>query len=1161
MKKQLSNKEKRSQNCRPLFCALFLAMLAGGPVMPVHAEGWQETKITVVQKNVTFGQAISEIESASGYSIVVRDNDINLNEKVTVQVQNKSLREALDQLVKGQKLTYKMTGKNISIYRAAPESVKQNAKSRKVSGVVKDATGEPVIGATVVEKGTSNGIVTDLDGNFSLNVGPDAVLMISYIGYADQEIPTGNKTTFNVVLKEDTKVLDEVVVVGFGSQKKVNLTGSVSTISSEVFAERPVQSATMALQGVIPGLNISKGTGRIDETASINVRGMTTIGEGSSGNPLILIDGMEGDLNTLNPQDIENVSVLKDAAASSIYGSRAPFGVILVTTKNGKSDKFVVNYNNSFRWSTPTKRPKTVDSYRFATYFNDAAANAKMTGHFSPERMQRIRDYIDGKINTVNIPNPSNPSVWADGYDYANANIDWYDELYDKWAFAQEHTASVNGGTEKVQMYASFNYLGQEGMLKVNKDTYDRYATNLKVTSQLTDYLDIKYNMKYLRTESERPYNIGNLGAWGYQTWPVLPVYDDNGYLYSSPSPILSMREGGKAQSNNDSFIQQLQVNFRPLKGLEIVGEVNYALSRNRYHEDVQKVYNHNVAGEVIPNGDNTWVYEDSYTDDYMNFNVYSTYNLELNGGHNLKAMVGFQNENKNSGKISASRNGITVPGMDVIDITNGTDGSGKSTPPSVGGWREDWGVIGFFGRVNYDYQGRYLLEANIRHDGSSRFRRDNRWKTFPSVSVGWNVARENFFEPVSDLVSTLKLRASYGELGNQNTKSLYPTYITMPVGTADSGWIINGKKDNTASAPGLISSTLTWETVKSFNVGVDVDMLSNKLNLSFDWYQRDTKDMVGPAPELPVILGTGVPKTNNTDLRTRGWEFSAKWRDRINNDWSYDVAFNLSDATTKITNYPNENFNLDTYFTGQNVGDIWGYETIGIAKSQEEMDRHLASLPNGGQNSLGSQWEAGDIMYKDLNGDGTINNGANTLNDHGDLKVIGNNTPRFRFGLNLGMSWKGLDVSAFFQGVMKRDYWEGSYNFWGWNGWIWRSTAYEEHMDYFRADADHFMGQNLNAYYPRPVQDSSKNLQTQTKYLQNAAYIRLQNLQIGYSLPKNVMEKIKLTNLRFYVSGENLWFASGVKKMFDPEALGYGSGSIGYPIQKTISAGVSVTL
>lgn len=1136
--------------------ALFFFLITSSTL---HA---QDAKVTVSLKKAPIKELFASIEKQTPYRFSYRDADIVGKGNITVSAQKQSVIALLKSVLPAQKLQYNMNGNKI-IITPLQQPTAPDGKKVRTSGIVKDSNGEALIGVTITVDGMAGkGTITDIDGKFVLDQVPeDAHIQISYIGYQSQDLSAKTGPNAVIVLHEDAKVLDEVVVVGFGSQKKVNLTGAVATVSSDVFEGRPVQNATMALQGAVPGLNIAKGTGKMDDAPSISIRGKATIGEGSNGSPLVLIDGMQGDLNMINPQDIENISVLKDAAASSIYGSRAPFGVILVTTKSGKSDKLMVNYNNSLRWSTPTRRPYVVDSYRFATYFNDAAINAKQTGHFSPERMQRIRDYMDGKITTVNIPNPSNPAIWADGYDNGNANIDWYDEFYNKSSFAQEHTASVSGGTDKIQVYASMNYLGSNGLIKVSKDTYDRYATNLKVNTQLTDYLDLSYNMKYSRSDYDRPSNIGFLDKLGYQTWPTLPAYDDNGYLFNAPSPLMPIREGGRDKTRKDLVTQQLRAKITPLKGWDIVGELNYAIDRTRNHWDIQQYANHNVAGEIIPVSDNTEVYEKSYSNDYLNINVHTTYVKELENGHHFKVMAGFQSENSKDNGFSASRNGIMVPGMDVIDITNGTDGNGKITPPGVSGYRSEWGVIGFFGRLNYNYKERYLAEVNVRHDGSSRFRSEKRWKTFPSVSLGWNVARESFWENYVNYVNTLKIRGSYGILGNQNTSSLYPTYITMPVGTANGGWIIDGVKQNTANAPGLISSMLTWEMVKSFNIGFDADFLNNRLNASFDWYQRDTEDMVGPAPELPLILGVKVPTTNNTNLRTRGWEVNIKWRDNIGKDFSYDIGFNLSDDQTTIMDYPNKDFDLAKYYTGQKVGQIWGYETIGIAKTQEEMDAHIATLPNGGQNPIGKEWGPGDIMYKDLNGDGVINSGSNTLDDHGDRKVIGNSAPRFRFGLNLGATWKGLDMSLLFQGVMKRDYWEGSWNFWGFGDDLWRSTAYEEHMDYFRNDPNHYMGENLNAYYPRPFMGSDKNHKTQTRYLQNGAYIRLKNMQLGYTLPKSILKNVGISKLRVFASGENLWTGTKLNKIFDPEALGYGNGSIGYPLSRTFSAGVSITL
>ena len=452
-------------------------------------------------------------------------------------------------------------------------------------------------------------------------------------------------------------------------------------------------------------------------------------------------------------------------------------------------------------------------------------------------------------------------------------------------------------------------------------------------------------------------------------------------------------------------------------------------------------------------------------------------------------------------------------------------------------------------------------MEANLRYDGTSRFRSDNRWKLFPSFSIGWNIAQESFWSSLAEYIGTLKLRGSYGELGNQNTSSWYPTYQLMDVKASDGAWLVNGAKPNTATVPGLVSSSMTWERVNTWNIGLDFGMLNNRLTGSFDYYNRKTLDMIGPAPELPVTLGTGVPQTNNTDLNTYGFELSIAWNDRLNNGLGYGAKFLLSDSQTEITRYPNETGNLNTYRTGMKMGEIWGYTTVGIAKSQEEMDAYLASLPNGGQNTLGNQWGAGDIMYVDINGDGKVDGGANTLDDHGDLSIIGNNRPRFQFGLDLNADYKGFDMRLFFQGVMKRDYFQGSYYFWGANNSIWNSTCMEPHLDYFREDADHPLGQNLDSYFPRPVFYSTRNQHTQTRYLQNAAYIRLKNIQLGYTLPNSLTDKLKISKLRFYVSGENLWTGTKLIDVFDPETIdgGWENNGNAYPLSKTISVGLSL--
>ena len=432
-------------------------------------------------------------------------------------------------------------------------------------------------------------------------------------------------------------------------------------------------------------------------------------------------------------------------------------------------------------------------------------------------------------------------------------------------------------------------------------------------------------------------------------------------------------------------------------------------------------------------------------------------------------------------------------------------------------------------------------------------------------------MAKENFWTDWEEYVGMLKLRGSYGELGNQNTENWYPTYQVMTVTASNGDWLMNGLKPNTAAVPALVSSAMTWERIRTWNVGLDVSALNSRLSASVDVYQRKTLDMIGPAPELPVVLGTDVPQTNNTDLRTYGWELSIGWNDRLECGLGYSATFLLSDSQTEITRYPNETGTLNTdvnasaedmiYRKGMKLGEIWGYETLGIAKTQEEMDAHLASLPNGGQDAIGSRWTAGDIMYKDLNGDGKIDSGASTENDHGDLTVIGNNTPRYQFGLDLNMDYKGFDLRLFFQGVMKRDYFQNSFYFWGAGSTVWESTCMIPHLDYFRADPDHVLGQNLDAYFANPDFSSDKNRQTQSRYLQNAAYIRLKNVQLGYTLPEHITKKFLVSKLRVYVSGENLWTGTSIFGTFDPETIDGGWDGSVYPLSKTISVGLSLTL
>ena len=1038
------------------------------------------------------------------------------------------------------------------------ENIQQNGTA---TGTVKDALGETVIGASVVVKGTTNGTITDFDGNFSISgVKKGDIIQISFVGYQTQEI-AWNGTPLNVTLKDDTQALEEVVVVAFGTQKKVNVTGAVTSVGAKEIAARPVSSTVEALQGVVPGMNISTSSdgGSLKGSKNFNIRGTGTIGSGSSVSPLVLIDGMEGDINALNPQDIENISILKDAAASSIYGSRAPGGVILVTTKKGKEGKATVNYNNNFRINTPLNMPHMANSYDFALAINDQVTGGGQTPMYSATKLQQILDYQQGKSTQYMWPrggrwnafdDPNREDIMPAG------NTDWLHEMFGT-SFTQEHSLSVSGGTEKVQYYLSANYLDQGGLLKHGEDGKQRYSMTGKINAQLADWLKVGYSIRFNRTDYTSPSfasagdNKANVFYFDVcRYWPVIPKVDPNGY-YTAESKIYQLENGGRYNTQSDVVAHQLQFLIEPIKNWKTTVELNYRMNYNFDHTDYQTAYAYDVNGNpyAIANS-TTGVREYAYKSNFFNPNIFTEYSFSLNDAHNFKVMAGFQSELYKDRDISAGRNNI-MAGLPTLDTTNAS--------PSVSGGYGEWATAGFFGRLNYDYQGRYLLEANIRYDGTSRFLRDQRWNVFPSFSAGWNIAREAFFEDYTDLINNLKIRGSWGELGNQNTDNWYPFYRQLMFKQQNGGWLINNTaKPDIAYEGALVSSTLTWEKTRTWDIGFDLGMLNNRLNVTFDYFQRQTLDMVGPGQEMPDVMGISPAKINNLDMTSKGWELQISWRDQIN-DFKYGATLALSDNIVTIDRYPNPSKSLTTYYDGRKLGDFWGYKTIGIAKTQAEMDAHLAKVD---QSAAGGNWGAGDIMYADLNGDGKIGKGSDTLAEHGDKVLLGNSTPRYNFGLNLDAQWKGFDMKVFFQGTLKRDYMpsDGATMFWGAVGY-WQTNFFEPHMDYFRpADTTSPLGANVDGYFPRPL-ESGKNRLAQTRYVQDASYVRLKNVTLGYTLPSEWTKKFAVNNLRLFVSGENLLTITSLVDTFDPETIGVGNwDGCTYPLSQTFSFGLSAT-
>ena len=1087
-----------------------------------------------------------------------------MSRQVSVNAQNKAVKDILKNILFSTGMTFEISNNQIVLVPEKKAAAKEvsvavvQQQTHIVKGIVVDNLGEPVPGANVVEKGTTNGIITDMDGAFSLTVAPDAVLEISYIGYVTQSVSVKGKSTLNITLREDSQALEEVVVTGFGlSQKKATLTGAVTAVGSEDISRSVASTASGALVGKIAGLNTRQTDGRPGATTSIQIRNM--------GDPLYVIDGVQSDagqFNNIDFNDIESISVLKDAAASSIYGSRAPFGVILITTKSGKAGRTSVNYSTNVRFKSPMSMPEMMDSWSFANYWNEAGINQNGNIKFTQDVMDKILAFQQG---TLTGPDAAGIS-WQDGewkkYAGAWANTDWFKEQYHS-IVSNEHNISVNGGTDKVTYMVSAGYMGDKGLTRHGDDRLTRYNLSGKINATLSKYVKLMYNTKFIREDYDRPsYLTSNFYHNIARRWPTNPVKDANGY-YLDHSEIIQMEEGGRDVTQKDQFYQQIQLVVEPLKDWLIHAEGNMKIVNNQNQWEVLPVYYHDGEGSPV-----AMAWFDGYTpgmsrvnqsywkDNNYSLNLYTDYFKQI-GDHYFKVMGGFNAELYKRTNLSGQRDELITP--DVPTLNTGT------TEQKANGGYSHWANAGFFGRINYNYKERYLLEINGRYDGSSRFIGDKRWGFFPSFSAGWNVSREPFWRDLEHIVNNFKIRGSWGELGNCNTTAFYPFYQTMPTGVENSGWLINGKKPNTASAPGIVSAEMTWETVRSWNIGFDFGLLNNRLTGSFDYFVRNTLDMIGPAPQLPATLGATVPKVNNADMKAWGFEVEVSWRDRIK-DFNYGVKFVLSDDQRKVTRYPNEELNRNQWYAGRMDGLVWGYETVGIAKTDAEMEAHLASLPNGGQSQLGSKWAAGDIMYKDLNGDGKISSGDGTLNDLGDLKVVANTQLRFKYGLTLDASWKGFDFSAFFQGVGKRDVVVGGPYFWGANGQgMWQAAAFKDHMDYFRPeDTESVFGPNVDAYYPRVIfgggsSEGGKNTLTQSRYVQNGAYIRLKNLQLGYTLPSTITKKFAVNSLRVYVSGDNLW--TGTKmRVFDPEVLGStGDAGKAYPLARVWSVGLNV--
>lgn len=1038
---------------------------------------------------------------------------------------------------------------SISTLRAAP-------LDQTVAGKVSDEKGESLIGVSITVKGTNRGTTTNVNGDFTLSVpSSESVLVFSYIGYTSQEIRVGNQTNFSITLQPDSKALEEVLVVGYGTQKKVNLTGAIDVVKGEALINRPTATLSQALQGKVSGVNFSTGSFGFEPGAAL---GIQIRGQGA---PLVLIDNVVGSLNGINPNDIESISVLKDAASSAIYGARAPYGVVLITTKSGsQGNKLNVEFSSNFSQVTPIRMPSLADSYTSALALNEAATNAGVTPQYTNATIDRIIAYQKNPSTTPEtVPSLANSKLWANTFE-SNANYNWFDVYYGKGSRNQQNV-SVSGGNKGVNFYLSAGRVEDGGVLQVATDNYKRYNTIAKFDANLSKWMKVSSNTRYYNTSRQRPAydNQGDYDLLFHQvarTFPSQYMTSPNGVL-SIQSKIPWTRDAGNEITKINDIVQRFATEITPLKNWTINADYTYQLTSTEFTSNNFTVYEDAVDGTPVISGSTSPSHVKKSQELYLynTLNAYTTYKLDIADKHHFVLLGGYQQEQSKSSYLWARRNDMVsqeVPSLStstgVLDATDAIS---------------TYATQGFFSRLTYNLADKYLFEFNSRYDGTYKFAKDKRWGFFPSVSAGWNVANEEFWKPLSNAVNLFKIRASWGELGNQLTAVAYQDIPLLGVGS-NLGWILNSRRPGYTTAPGLVNEEITWETSNTKNLGFDLGFFKNKLALNLDVYNRRTYDQLGPAQALPAVLGAALPLSNNMETSTNGWELSLSYRDKIGSDFSYSVTGMMFDYLTKITKYNNPTKLLSNPYAGQTQGQIWGFITDGLIQTQDKANDINSK---GTQKAISGQvWKTGDVLYTDLNGDGLIDYGSNTADNPGDRRVIGNTTPRYQFGLTLTAKWKGFDFSMFWQGTGKRDLPLSGNMFWGFSSAV-QGSIFPGHLNYYRdvaADTYKGLGINTDAYFPRPYTDANmnnKNQIIQSRYLQNGAYARLKNMQLGYTLPASLLKKAKIQQLYLYLSGENLITLTKLPEHFDPETANVGVRGNGksYFSQQALTLGLNL--
>lgn len=1064
----------------------------------------QKTALTLNMNNVSVEEVLNEIEKQSEYHFLYSKKMVDVGRKVNISVQKENIPTILDKLFENEDIAYVVSDHQIVLNQK--DELKATQQDKIVTGTITDQKGEPIIGANVVVSGTTLGTITNYDGQFQLNVPVSAnSLEVRYIGYITEQVNIRGRNNISIVLKEDLQQLDDVVVIGYGIQKKENLTGAVDAIKGEKLSNRTSASTSQSLQGMSPGMTVLNLGGEPGaDGAKIRIRGYGTIAKSTSDdsnlNPLIIVDGVTvNSIDNIDPQDIDNISILKDAASAAIYGARAANGVILITTKRGHTDGLTVRYNGYVGWQSITRAPEWVAADDYMRLVNESLVNANKEPKYTEEAIKATM-------------------AGTDPYKYPNT--DWWGLLF-RTALQHKHTVSISGGTEKLKTAVSVNYLKREGIM-INTDS-EQYGIRANNDLKLHDKLDVGVDLNLNVRNREVPARIGDV-YWNllHDVPPTVAAYNPDGTYPLGPTnrnPLAAAKESGYDRFKNYQVIASPFIRYKVFNDLTISARASIKEDfelRKRY-ENSYEFKDYETKQTTL-----TWysfLEERDAHNHYINWQGTADYDKTF-GSHYIHALIGYSQEYNSWRRFGGQRRNFYS--NDLQELDRGSE-EGKNSF----GYSNEWALRSLFGRVNYAFNDRYLVEANFRYDGSSRFAKGRRFGFFPSFSGAWRISEEDFLKG-NDTFSNFKLRASWGKLGNQDI-DLYQYIHTIQLGGGQEDYSFNGQLASGAAQVALANELISWETTTSLDVGADIGLWNNKLTLTADYYIRKTEDILLKR-DIPGTVGLIAPVQNVGAVKNNGWELALTYMDKVG-DFNYSITGTLSDVKNKITKY-GEKSTWDWYINmeGEPMNSLYGYVTDGLFQTQEEVDNHAY------QHSMTGP---GDIKYKDINNDGIINSD--------DKEILGSTIPRYSYSLTLNGMYKGFDLNLFFNGIGKcNGYQYGALI----EGPIWDGFTTKDVLDRWTPE-------NRNASWPRLVYNTIHNQEASDYWIQNTSYFRLKNVQLGYSLPKSILNKIHMNRVRVYVSGENMFTITKAKNL-DPE---FPSGRANYyPQTKIFSLGVDVT-